>query len=71
MPWAGLRQYELIHRWSAFILVLGSVYHLFVSGYRLFVKRERMRILPRWKDAIDLKRLCGSTILAFKPNIPR
>lgn len=51
----GIETVRTIHRWSAFILVLGSFYHLFVSGYRLFVKRERMRILPRWKDAIDLR----------------
>ncbi|MFN2136452.1 MAG: formate dehydrogenase subunit gamma [Candidatus Promineifilaceae bacterium] len=51
----GIETIRVIHRWAAFFLVVGSVYHLFVSGYRLFVKRERMRVLPRWKDAQDLR----------------
>jgi cytochrome b subunit of formate dehydrogenase len=51
----GIETVRIIHRWSAFFLVAGSFYHLFVSGYRLFVKRERMRILPRWKDVLDLR----------------
>mgnify|MGYP001817368588 FL=1 len=51
----GIESTRIVHHWSAVFLVVGSVYHLFASGYRLFVKRERMRILPRWKDAQDLK----------------
>lgn len=50
----GIETTRLIHRYSAFILVLGSFYHLLTSGYRLFVKRERMRILPRMKDVRDV-----------------
>ena len=50
----GIETTRIIHRYSAFILVLGSVYHLFTSAYRLFVKRERMRILPRVKDVQDV-----------------
>ena len=50
----GIETTRIIHRYSAFILVLGSVYHLFTSAYRLFVKRERMRILPRVKDIRDV-----------------
>jgi len=50
----GIETTRIIHRYSAFILVLGSFYHLFTSAYRLFVKRERMRILPRMKDVTDL-----------------
>ncbi|MDX1415543.1 MAG: cytochrome b/b6 domain-containing protein [Candidatus Promineifilaceae bacterium] len=49
----GIETIRVIHRYSAFILVLGSFYHLFTSAYRLFVKRERMRILPRMKDVTD------------------
>ncbi len=50
----GIETTRLIHRTSAIILVLGSVYHLFTSAYRLFVKRERMRIMFRAKDGRDL-----------------
>ncbi|MFL7840327.1 MAG: formate dehydrogenase subunit gamma [Candidatus Promineifilaceae bacterium] len=51
----GIETVRIIHRWAAIILILGSFYHLFASGYRLFVKRERMRVLPVWKDALDLR----------------
>lgn len=50
----GIETTRIIHRFSAFVLVLGSVYHIFTSAYRLFVKRERMRILPRVKDIRDV-----------------
>lgn len=50
----GIERVRIIHHYAAFILILGSVYHLFTSAYRLFVKRERMRILPRMKDVTDL-----------------
>lgn len=51
----GIETVRIIHRYAAFMLVVGTVYHLFTSGYRLYVKRERMRVLPTWQDAIDLK----------------
>lgn len=51
----GIQQIRIFHRYFAFFLVLGTVYHLFTSTYRLFVKRERMRVLPRIKDVWDLR----------------
>lgn len=61
-PWAewminamgGIEFIRIIHRWAAIILVVGSVYHLFTSAYRFFVKRERMRMLPEKKDLQDV-----------------
>ena len=50
----GIELTRIIHRWSAILLVIGSVYHLFTSAYRLFVKRERMRIALRKKDWDDM-----------------
>jgi cytochrome b subunit of formate dehydrogenase len=50
----GIETVRLIHRWAAFILVAGSVYHLFTASYRLFVKHERMRMVPDRKDLQDL-----------------
>jgi cytochrome b subunit of formate dehydrogenase len=49
----GIEMVRVIHRVAAFVLVLGSVYHLYTSAYRLFVKRESMAMLPTWKDARD------------------
>jgi cytochrome b subunit of formate dehydrogenase len=50
----GIELVRIIHRYSAFVLTVGSIYHLFTSAYRLFVKRERMRIMFRKSDASDL-----------------
>ena len=51
----GIEVARMIHRWAAIVLILGSVYHLLTSGYRLFVKHEDMRMLPELKDATDLR----------------
>lgn len=66
----GIETVRVIHHWAAFILVLGTVYHLFASGYRLFVKRERMRILPRWKDVTDVIDVLAYN-LGFKSEHPK
>jgi formate dehydrogenase gamma subunit len=51
----GIETVRYIHRWAAIVLILGSVYHLLTSAYRLFVKHENMRMLPDLKDATDLR----------------
>ncbi|MFO7661652.1 MAG: cytochrome b/b6 domain-containing protein, partial [Chloroflexota bacterium] len=51
----GIEAVRLIHRWAAIVLILGSIYHLMTSAYRLFVRRERMRMMPDLKDAADLR----------------
>jgi len=50
----GIETVRIIHRYAAFILIVGSFYHLFTSAYRLFVKHERMRIMFRPSDLRDL-----------------
>lgn len=50
----GIELVRVIHRWAAFVLVVGSIYHVFTSAYRLFVKRERIRMMPVWQDMRDM-----------------
>lgn len=50
----GIETVRVIHRGAAFLLIVGSVYHLFTSAYRLFVKRERMRIMLNLQDFRDI-----------------
>jgi formate dehydrogenase gamma subunit len=50
----GVEFVRILHRWAAVILVFGSVYHLFTSAYRFFVKEEKMAMLPERKDGRDL-----------------
>lgn len=51
----GIETTRLIHRWAAFVLIAGSIYHIITNAYRFFVKHERMRIVPDKKDAEDLR----------------
>ncbi|MCP5098333.1 MAG: hypothetical protein GY943_22520 [Chloroflexi bacterium] len=66
----GIELVRLIHRGSAFLLVVGSFYHLFTSAYRLFVKRERMRIALRTKDFWDIVHTVGHN-LGFRDEHPK
>ena len=50
----GIELVRVIHRWAAVVLILGAVYHIFTSAYRLFVKQERMRMMPVKQDLYDL-----------------
>ena len=66
----GIESVRLIHRYAAFLLVAGSVFHLFTGAYRSLVKRERMRIMLRLSDVRDL----WDTIrhnLGFSPHPPK
>lgn len=66
----GIETVRLIHRYAAFILIAGSIYHLITASYRFFVKRERMRILPDLKDVFDAR----DTVLhnlGFKEEHPK
>jgi formate dehydrogenase gamma subunit len=49
----GIELVRQIHRYAAFMLVIGTVYHLFTSGYRTLVWREKNRMLPQFKDVTD------------------
>lgn len=50
----GITTVRYIHRWAAVVLVIGTVYHIFTSAYRLYVRRERMRAFFDKKDLTDL-----------------
>lgn len=66
----GIEFVRIIHRWSAFVLVMGSIYHLFTSAFRFYVKRERMRMLPVKQDALDLIQTVKHN-LGFSDEPPR
>lgn len=51
----GIETTRVIHRWAAFALIAGAIYHLMTGAYRFYVKHERMRVLPDIKDAKDLR----------------
>jgi cytochrome b subunit of formate dehydrogenase len=54
MIWAmgGIEMVRIIHRASAVVLMLATIYHGGVVTYRVFVQRVRMTMLPGWDDVV-------------------
>jgi len=46
----GIESVRIIHRIASVGLMLGTVYHLGSAGYKIYVKRSRMLMLPTMKD---------------------
>jgi cytochrome b subunit of formate dehydrogenase len=66
----GIELVRDIHRWAAFVLVVGTLYHTINSAYRLFVLNERPRVMPEQKDVRDLWATLKYN-LGFQPNPPQ
>ncbi|RME58400.1 MAG: hypothetical protein D6790_12035 [Caldilineae bacterium] len=49
----GIESTRLIHHTAAIVLILGSIYHLVAVGYKIWVRRARLTMLPSWKDVQD------------------
>lgn len=49
----GIETTRLIHHISATVLMLISIYHILDIGYKIFVRRVRLTMLPGIKDVID------------------
>jgi len=50
----GIETVRIIHRLSAVVLILVTVFHFVSLAYTVFVKRSRMTLLPGLKDVTDL-----------------
>lgn len=46
----GIESVRIIHRIASIGLMLGAVYHLGSAGYKIYVKRSRMAMLPTIND---------------------
>lgn len=46
----GIEIVRIIHRIAAIGLMLGTVYHIGSSGYKFYVKRSRITMLPNFND---------------------
>ena len=44
---------RLVHHISATVMMVGTAWHLLVAGYKVFVTKEPMTMLPVIKDAVD------------------
>ncbi|HCC78802.1 MAG: hypothetical protein A2X25_08620 [Chloroflexi bacterium GWB2_49_20] len=44
---------RLVHHIAATVMMLGTAWHILVAGYKIFVLKEPMSMLPAVKDALD------------------
>jgi formate dehydrogenase gamma subunit len=49
----GIEAVRIIHRIAAVLIVLQSVYHVIILGYKVWVRRTEMTMLPGLKDVTD------------------
>ncbi|MBC8507707.1 MAG: cytochrome b/b6 domain-containing protein [Anaerolineales bacterium] len=49
----GIEFVRIIHRIASIGLMLGTIYHLGVAGYKYYVKRNRISMLPTLKDVTN------------------
>ena len=49
----GIENLRAIHHTAATVMMLVTIYHIIVVGYKIFVERRRMTMLPVFQDARD------------------
>ena len=49
----GIENLRTIHHTAAIVMMLGTIFHILVVGYKIFVERQRMTMLPVFQDAKD------------------
>lgn len=62
----GIDNLRVIHHVSATVLMLGTAWHIIVAGYKVFVLREKMSMLPSLQDVKDGWRALMYNIGIFK-----
>ena len=69
-PWAafmidamgGIEMVRIIHRTSAVLLIVGTIYHFVAVAYRLYVRRVAMTMLPGLQDVKDGLQALGHNV---------
>lgn len=69
----GVETVRFIHRFSAFVMMIQSLYHAIIIGYKVFVLRLKPTMLPGVKDLVDAIRMIRFNIGLSKnhPKMPR
>jgi len=49
----GIENVRIIHRVAAVVLMLAVIYHLGAAGYKYYVKRNRIKMLPNLRDVTN------------------
>ena len=77
-PWAtamilgmgGIETVRIIHRASAILLIIGTIYHFVALSYRIFVRRVALTMLPGFQDVKDGLQALGHN-LGIAKSAPR
>jgi formate dehydrogenase gamma subunit len=62
----GIETVRIIHRYAALILILASIWHVMMMGYKVYVKRVRLTMLPGWADVQHAIQALGYNLRLFK-----
>jgi cytochrome b subunit of formate dehydrogenase len=49
----GIENLRLIHHTAAIVMMFGTMIHILFAGYKIFVERRRMSMLPVVQDGLD------------------
>lgn len=68
----GIQTARFIHHLAAYTLMVETLYHLIVVGYKAFVLRRESRMIPKIKDVLDAIQTLGYNlgIAKEKPKMP-
>ena len=69
----GIETVRLIHRAAAIVLMVGTIYHFLAIGYKLYVKRVSLTMLPSLQDAKDAIQTLGYNmrLVKYPPRMGR
>jgi formate dehydrogenase gamma subunit len=62
----GIETVRVIHRVAALVLILASIWHVMMMGYKIYVKRVRLTMLPGWADVQHAIQVLGYNVRLFK-----
>lgn len=66
----GIETVRIIHRTSAIVMMAQTIYHFMAVGYRVYVRRVALTMLPGWQDVLDAIQALGYN-LRLLSNAPR
>jgi cytochrome b subunit of formate dehydrogenase len=69
----GIETVRIIHRISAILLMVLTIYHFLAVFYRVYVKRVALTMLPGWQDVLDAIQALGYNLrlLRLAPRMGR
>ncbi|MBI9043090.1 MAG: cytochrome b/b6 domain-containing protein [Anaerolineaceae bacterium] len=66
----GIETIRVVHRIAAFVAMLETIYHLVVMGYKIFVQKKALTMLPGIKDGKDALQALAHN-LGFRKEGPK